>query len=166
MGKLIGIILLIFMGQLGNAQSASSLDISAVESCWLLLEIQGDKSNIEVVHDCLEEAYVLSEQQMNRHYEEIILDIVNYPRTMYFKDQEIPLVDSEQLALLMKAQEAWIIYRQRECDLSVSNADDVDLGNIRTRSQWLSCMTVQNNIRTESFKLYGRNYYPSPTARG
>lgn len=152
------------MAELGNAP----FDLSNIAFCidGEIYDGLGYYENFDETLECLEQSYLETEKAMNYAYESIIETIVKYPRTMYFVNKESPLVDTEQLNLAVSVQNAWLDYREKECALSLSNADDTDLNHPYTKAEWFICMAVQAKIRLDSLKLYDLFRYPSPVVRG
>ena len=148
----------------------SSLDISKVSICWDDPDYEELEyyDHFDDVYSCLENKYQEIEQEMSLQYQSTIEQIVKLSRTMYFPNNNLPtpLVDTEQLELLIKSQKAWEYYRKQECSFSLSNSDDTDLSNPITKAEWFICMAVHANIRLESLRLHNVFRYPSATIRG
>ncbi|MGU5121315.1 lysozyme inhibitor LprI family protein [Escherichia coli] len=111
---------------------------------------------------CLRQEYNLVDAQLNKAYGEAYRYIEQVPRTGVKKP------DTEQLNLLKKSQRAWLDFRDKECELILSNEDVQDLSDPYSESEWLSCMIIQTNTRTRQLQLYhnSEDFYPSPLTRG
>ncbi|MDK9414779.1 lysozyme inhibitor LprI family protein, partial [Klebsiella pneumoniae] len=96
---------------------------------------------------CLRQEYNHVYSQLNRDYGECYRYIEQVPRTGVKKP------DSEKLILLKKSQRAWLYFRDKECELILSNEDVQDLIDPYSDSEWLSCMIIQTNTLTRQLKL-------------
>lgn len=135
-------------------------DISAIKDCWQ--KNSDDDTDINVIKSCLRQEYNLVDAQLNKAYGEAYRYIEQVPRTGVKK------TDTEQLNLLKKSQRAWLDFRDKECELILSNEDVQDLSDPYSESEWLSCMIIQTNTRTRQLQLYrnSEDFYPSPLTRG
>ena len=117
-----------------------------------------DDTDINVIKSCLRQEYNLVDAQLNKAYGEAYRYIEQVPRTGVKKP------DTEQLNLLKKSQRAWLDFRDKECELILSNEDVQDLSDPYSESEWLSCMIIQTNTRTRQLQLYhnSEDFYPSP----
>ncbi|EFS14494.1 hypothetical protein SGP14015_43020 [Shigella flexneri] len=115
-----------------------------------------------MIKSCLRQEYNLVDAQLNKAYGEAYRYIEQVPRTGAKK------LDTEQLNLLKKSQRAWLDFRDKECELILSNEDVQDLSDPYSESEWLSCMIIQTNTRTRQLQLYrnSEDFYPSPLTRG
>lgn len=94
-------------------------DISAIKDCWQ--KNSDDDTDINVIKSCLLQEYNLVDAQLNKAYGEAYRYIEQVPRTGVKKP------DTEQLNLLKKSQRAWLDFRDKECELILSNEDVQDL---------------------------------------
>ncbi len=70
-----------------------------------------------MIKSCLRQEYNLVDAQLNKAYGEAYRYIEQVPRTGVKKP------DTEQLNLLKKSQRAWLDFRDKECELILSNED-------------------------------------------
>ncbi|ENT8660751.1 lysozyme inhibitor LprI family protein, partial [Shigella flexneri] len=110
---------------------------SAIKDCWQ--KNSDDDTDINVIKSCLRQEYNLVDAQLNKAYGEAYRYIEQVPRTGAKK------LDTEQLNLLKKSQRAWLDFRDKECELILSNEDVQDLSDPYSESEWLSCMIIQTN---------------------
>ncbi|HCS3179160.1 TPA: lysozyme inhibitor LprI family protein, partial [Shigella flexneri] len=106
-------------------------DTSAIKDCWQ--KNSDDDTDINVIKSCLRQEYNLVDAQLNKAYGEAYRYIEQVPRTGAKK------LDTEQLNLLKKSQRAWLDFRDKECELILSNEDVQDLSDPYSESEWLSC---------------------------
>lgn len=138
-------------------------DISNVANCWE--KWSEGTLDLSSAHSCLKQEYELSDANLNKVYGDMYRYIEENPRTSLGAGVKI---DTEQLNLLKESQRAWLKFRDKECELVLSNEDVPNLSNLRSEATWLSCMIIQTNTRTRQLQLYleSEDYYPSPLDRG
>lgn len=121
----------------------------------------GDDTDINVIKSCLRQEYNLVDAQLNKAYGEAYRYIEQVPRT-----------GAKNLILnnltCLKITTNLLDFRDKECELILSNEDVQDLSNPYSESEWLSCMIIQTNTRTRQLQLYrnSEDFYPSPLTRG
>lgn len=145
----------------GAADVVDDRDFLNIEDCWN--KWSEHNAEFSITHSGLKQEYKLSDAKLNKVYGDVYRFIEQYPRTWHTGK-----VDIEQLNLLKKAQRAWLQFRDKECELIISNEDVPNLSDPHSEAAWLSCMIMQTNTRTRQLQLYmnANDYYSSPLVRG
>lgn len=151
----------VFMTNIYAADIIDDHDISNVANCWK--KWTEGTLDFSSTHSCLKQEYRLSDAKLNKVYGDVYRYIEENPRTGLGVR-----VDTEQLNLLKESQRAWLEFRDKECELILSNEDIPNLSDPHSEAGWLSCLIIQTNTRTRQLQLYleFKDYYPSPLERG
>lgn len=128
----------------------------------MLAKNSDDDTDINVIKSCLRQEYNLVDAQLNKAYGETYRYIEQVPRT------GVKNLIPNNLTCLKNHSEPRLDFRDKECELILSNEDVQDLSDPYSESEWLSCMIIQTNTRTRQLQLYrnSEDFYPSPLTRG